>query len=547
MLLLVIINPVAGNRAAERIWSEGVLPLVADFVTHYPSLSLDWDVRTTTAPGDGAVLVADALSQDPPRDKTTYLLLIGGDGTTHEALNGLVSRQGAPAASKSASTSSLQSDEAPPPDTHIALIPAGTANALYARLFPSPAVQADSRGLKGEHAWRLLSLQAFLTGLVSTSPEASAVSQEVFHRAHRVPLTLLRNYLTGVDASFSGLRKAAIGGNNEVLISHVVSSHALHASILADSDSPELRDKYPGIERFQIAAKKNLTRWVNGPPSQECEAGPVSARTGEVKILPFLVDERQTIQRYDPQSRTWVDATTSSDSTEGTYAVNNKLVLKGPFFYFAALLTDRLEPTFVPAPFSAPLLNSENSSSKPANHQNDSDKQSPKEWSDLCKSLSRPAEAVDIVIIRPLRDPSIQALVHPSSDQSQAKAAEWFAGHRVGPITEAMYKEGRHVHLTYPPTSSSSNEGHQQPKREVIGTGQVDERVPQVDGPGKYIVEYYRTGGYIWSPVPHSGLTGQGTQDPRSRAICVDGTIRFSDRADVRVLSSWKEKVGVWV
>ncbi|KAI6111542.1 hypothetical protein EV401DRAFT_2059157 [Pisolithus croceorrhizus] len=159
-----------------------------------------------------------------------------------------------------------------------ALVPCGTANALFSSLFPSMS----------ERPGRLI-------------------------QAVPKPLALARTTLYEAPT-----RHVPCHG----IVSVVVTSTALHASILEDSEL--LRKEIPGIERFKVAAQQNKTRWYRS----------------RVKLSP--VPSTGAVQVYDPDTNALVPH-------------KGSLELSGPFVYFLSTVNvDRLEPAFRIAPqFSA--------------------------------------------------------------------------------------------------------------------------------------------------------------------------------------------------
>lgn len=192
--ILALYNPVCGPAAAKALFDTRVLPLLSEHGRHPAA------VVATTHEGHAGEVVR-AFLDEQPGDVT--VILGSGDGTLHEIVCAL---HAAPTAHQRAIA--------------IVLVPCGTANALYASLFPPTAPETDD-------AWKLQSLHAFLCEGAGTSPR---------------PLTFA---------------VTTIGGASSV--SAVVASTALHASILHDSEA--LRAQYPGIERFKLAAQQNLARW----------------------------------------------------------------------------------------------------------------------------------------------------------------------------------------------------------------------------------------------------------------------------------------------
>lgn len=93
--VVLVLNPAAGRGAAGR--------LLPEIVAHLRELGVDCKARSTRAPGEATLLVAEAL-----RGGADCVAIAGGDGTVHEAVNGYFG---------TASESQA-----------LALIPAGTGN-----------------------------------------------------------------------------------------------------------------------------------------------------------------------------------------------------------------------------------------------------------------------------------------------------------------------------------------------------------------------------------------------------------------------------------
>lgn len=134
-----------------------------------------------------------------------------------------------------------------------------------------------------------------------------------------------------------------------IAVAAVVVSTSLHASILRDSEC--LREEYPGIQRFKVAAQKNSTRWYDG----------------HVKLFPS--SSTGVIQIYDLATQSFI---VHPGSTVDDPNVN----VDGPFSYFLSTVNvDRLEPSFRITP--------------------------------LARSIPSSGNTCEIVIVRPLRDPAI--------------------------------------------------------------------------------------------------------------------------------------------
>ncbi|KAI0747775.1 ATP-NAD kinase-like domain-containing protein [Daedaleopsis nitida] len=280
MPLLVVYNPVSGDRSSKALFDEHLLPLLAK-----NNVSPDKIVATESV-GHVGQIVADLLSSLTDDSQPVSVILGSGDGTLHELINTL---NGIPSSK-------------PFPRINIALVPCGTANALYSSLFP-PAQDDDPL----QH--KLKSVNAFLS------------------HAHRtVPLNLAVNVLSAPPVTSPGHPQAP----TQVSISAVVASTALHASILHDSEA--LRASDPSMERFKTAALQNLVRWY----------------AASVKLFPR--EGAGVVEVYDPAAGTFVP---HEASTEDEPIVD----LEGPFAYFLATVNvDRLEPAFTITPRGKDVL-----------------------------------------------------------------------------------------------------------------------------------------------------------------------------------------------
>lgn len=344
--LLALYNPVSGDRTAKQFFDGCVLP-------HLRAHGIEpAAVVSTERAGHAGAIVVDFFKEHPGE---VAIVLGSGDGTLHEIINHLAPFEPSTPWARRA--------------VHFILVPCGTANALFSSLFNPP--QGDP-----PIDYKLSALDAFI--------------------ANSKPRTL-----TLAHTAFSG-------EHGEVLqISAVVTSTALHASILKDSEL--LRERFPGIERFKVAARQNISRWYGS----------------RVKLLP--TPSSGVVHTYDLDRNALVPIAGPVD-------------LEGPFAYFLSTTNvDRLEPAFRIAPLAF----------KP-----------PQE------------EALDIVIVRPKRDPSYT----PDSPVSR----DSFTSKTIAVLTSA-YEDGKHIKLRY------STDG---------GVG--------VDGDGPAVVEYFRCGGWEWIPVGFS-------------------------------------------
>lgn len=377
--LYLVVNPKSGANVAQDVLRNHVEPLLrsrgVEVVKRYE----------TRAAGDGERIGKEIRSRN---DKEAIdVILLGGDGTTHELLQGLFS-----------SDTAQQT-----PTVRFVLVPTGTANALYAGIYPPDSSsrhrQDDHDDDGDENSGRLRSLRAYLS-----------------NSSNHYPLSLMSTSLQGQATP---------------TLTHIITSHALHAAILHDSEA--LRATHPGIERFKVASAQNAVRWVDG----RLELQPREGGNG--------------VEVFDPKQKRFVPC--------------EDAMVEGPFWYMICTTTDRLEPAFVPAPFTAP-------NDGGGGHD----------------ELARPRDALDVVVIRPLRDPIVRQHLNSLSERKPATywdseesrpAREAFARARATPLTQAMYSEGKHVYLRY-----------------GEGDGELKE-----DDEGLPVVEYYRCAGYRWLPV----------------------------------------------
>ncbi|PLW48833.1 hypothetical protein PCANC_07478 [Puccinia coronata f. sp. avenae] len=242
-------------------------------------------------------------------------------------------------------------------------------------------------------------------------------------------------------------------------VSFVVTSTALHASILDTANQLVLQPDYQptGTEVFKQAFLKSVAQtWK-----------------ASVTLLPSAQDG--LIQRYDPSIETLVPVRMDAQDANA-----REVRLEGPFSYFTACLVDRLESKFMIAPLRNPVrfpLSDESTRSS----------------------------TIDVIIIRPTRDPGLKLLLEDAHSSSQLRADA--LTNFIGVVMQAAYQDGLHINLL------------------------ANDRLP--------IVEYYRCGGWTWSP----------TDEDLKHQVCIDGkvleipgnggsvkcTILSPDQTDIRI------------
>jgi Diacylglycerol kinase catalytic domain len=309
MRLIVIYNPVSGDRRGAKLTTETIIPLLTSY-----DLTPDTVAATEHVGHAGTLIISyiDTLDSSA-RAQAITLILVSGDGTLHEIVNALYTDS--------------KKKEGPFPSIRIVLIPTGTANAMHSSFFPpSSAPDADP------------TLLASLLSFLSATPRL-------------LPLTLAHTTISPPKPETeTETEERPVSTSDQSVLSIVVTSTALHASILNDSEA--LRASVPGIERFKLAAAQNDTTWYRA----------------RARLLP-------PVQRYDIASGTFIPVSPedTDDDDDG-----ESVSISGPFVYFLSTVNvDRLETFFRIAP--------------------------------LQRSLPPPrdAQTMDVLAVRPLRDPSL--------------------------------------------------------------------------------------------------------------------------------------------
>lgn len=184
---------------------------------------------------------------------------------------------------------------------------------------------------------------------------------------------------------------------------------ALHAVILHEAEA--LRHTHPGLERFKIAARQNVTRWSSAT---------------------LQLPDGYSV--YNPITHSFEKTVSGSPTT-----------LEGPFAYFLSTVNvDRLELAYNITP--------------------------------LASTLPAVEPGFEIIIVRPMRDPSING--------TDIAARQAFAA-KLGPLVMAAYQQGAHVRLRY------ANDG------QLVGFE---------DSEGGFLVEYLRAPSWVWVPASRSNL-----------------------------------------
>lgn len=232
---------------------------------------------------------------------------------------------------------------------------------------------------------------------------------------------------------------------------HVVVSTALHANLLRTAD--ELRAEIEGVARFKEAAQRNIGIF----------------HSAKIRFMPAT--SGQDISIYSPGTRSFRPCQAAEDGT---------VTFDGPFAYVLATTTvDRLEP-------DPPFL-----------------------ISPIVKRIQLQEGEMDVVIIRPLRDPVIQQAIGPEASdmtgqtwdalgaESKSRATAAWPARAMSSVTKA-YGNGEHVDLVY----ATDVAAHQTEVAHVLAQ-EGDTREP--------VVEVVRCGGWEWTPTVSAYMTAEFT------------------------------------
>ena len=308
----IIVNPASGAGKANDYADE-----LTQKLTH---AGVEFSIHQTQDEGDGQRIgkqlihdnhgrEADAGSGHDDGDDTSMakytptpshsitademtICVIGGDGTLHEIIQGI-----------EAELYDTMEGYASANHTRIciALIPAGTANALFHSLYPNKGDDTAN------HAWASVEAALNVENHAPTKTTLTVVEVHTKHIQNSNPVSP-QSHTRRPDA-----------------YACVVASTALHAQLLATASSSEMRKAHPGTERFRLAAMQH--------------AGTVY----QAKITLHPCNSLGSVQRYSPKTGKWEDE-----------HLDGPLILQDTeYTYFVSALTDRFEETFVVAPHSS--------------------------------------------------------------------------------------------------------------------------------------------------------------------------------------------------
>lgn len=375
----IIWNDQAGRGSSKRWLDQIILPILnfAGFSTHQIQIHQSWQEGH---PPEG---LFETLFKS--RSK---LIILGGDGTVSDLLNQLF-RFYRPTNLRENSKliEKIRFD--------LVIIPLGTANAMFFNLHPE---------LK-----HLTRPREILTGLMNALLEATRRADGL---AEPLPPILPLAWVQTIDRS---------GNRGEALVSFVVASTALHASILHTANElvrqPE--HKSSGVQVFKEAFEINVSKTWNA----------------SVKLLPASLDSNESVELYDHK-------TNQLSKVGGAHEAHDRhleIELDGPFSYFTSCLVDRLESDFIIAPLRRAIDRSDGEYQK------------------------RLSSTIDLVIVRPMRD---SRLVQLSKNQPDSTGFQEAMSQLLWKVMEGAYQEGHHINLL-----ETDHDGHQSPIVEYYRCG----------------------------------------------------------------------------
>lgn len=235
----IVVNTHAGTGEASQL----VKTLIRLLATH----DVDYAVHETRCANDGFRIAKAILHNTALHLSSTVLAVVGGDGSLNELINGIMQLE------PHATTRGVR----------LALIPAGTANAVYHSLFPDTCKNPSNFD-------RFLSAKAALR-----------------HPGTLAPLSICR-ILTAQNA--------------KPVYSCVVTSTCLHADILETASTPEMRKAYPGVERFQKAAEQHVG----------------TSYSAKLTLLPVM-SQNPRIHKYSMEHNEWRGHSPASMAIQGEF------------------------------------------------------------------------------------------------------------------------------------------------------------------------------------------------------------------------------------
>ncbi|ODO09595.1 hypothetical protein I350_03202 [Cryptococcus amylolentus CBS 6273] len=352
--LHIIVNPAAGAGNGPQFIKNHVAPLL-------DHLNVPFQIHTTEAPAHAGDLGLAILSahQAAGTLEPIRVIVVGGDGTTHELIEGL---QG-----------SVNDEGKGSARWELLILPFGTANALYSSLYPPGSPLPDTTFLSS------LSTPISEDVIKQILPLIAYLSPKKDAKPFPLPITL-----TTLNPPASASAPPA-----KAIPTHVVLSTSLHAAILDTSE--KLRASHPGTARFKVAAQESADIFFNA----DATLFPVHAAGGVGNV-----------EQWDPKTDSWITPYTLGEHK----GAGSEWTVSGPFAYFLSTASvDRLEPAFVISP---------KTSLRPSPPASSSISATP-----APTSLENQNQYIYLTILRPLRDPFVSSLSPPQRSATWSQRA----------------------------------------------------------------------------------------------------------------------------
>ncbi|OJD10869.1 hypothetical protein ACJ73_09672 [Blastomyces percursus] len=294
--LHIIISTLSGTHQASTFYTTLLKPLLATLHLHEHT---HYTPHPTTSPHTITHLTRTIFRPRARRGIAQTIILLAGDGGLVEIIKSLTA-ESAPAT-------------APVPvfvPPVVALVPMGTGNATAHSAGVIVPGRDETVGLRGVVGGLVRPLPVFAARV---SAGAEYMTDQGGKEAVLVPSS---SSSSGNDGSGEGE-----GGGEAELYGAVVLSWGMHASLVADSDTPEYRRF--GRERFQMAAKELLFPAGGGKPHVYRGRISVTART--------------------------------TDATTGGETLRTRVLERSEHMYVLVTLCSTLEKGFTISPSSRPL------------------------------------------------------------------------------------------------------------------------------------------------------------------------------------------------
>lgn len=294
---------------AQEYFKDNIRQILADLVQSLTGASSSaavsaqpGDTEGVTETGEGTTTTAATTG---PPEVVLKIMVVGGDGTVHEVINGVL--QGIHGSSPSSDPSFVNDNFRS--KIELSIIPTGTGNAI-----------ATSQGVTNPQA----ALDRFLAG--------KSVPLRVVQVSQRNNTSHANTTTTTTNSNGDNDSNSTQGAWKPVVYTAVVNSFGLHCATVFDAEG--LRSL--GNVRFKASALKNI-----------------------VFLKQYLarVELFGPVQKYDrPSHQLVANITTTTTSPQNDQQQQQQqqpsVTLPGPFTYLMLTKQPSLEPGFVPTPFA---------------------------------------------------------------------------------------------------------------------------------------------------------------------------------------------------